>query len=101
MQNLWKTKMNDFFPRLIIASLVCFGWWSAFGPGMIFGKLGDVWEKRFPDAINKPLWSCPPCLASTVGTVMWFYLGGDWGLWLPFVLALSGFNRIVASNLLD
>lgn len=92
--------MTDFFLRLLIASLVCFGWWNSFAPGMIFGRLGDLWEKRLPEAIQKPLFSCPPCLASTVGSVMWFYLGGDFPLWLPFVLALSGFNRIISANFL-
>lgn len=98
--NLENRRMNDFFPRLIISSLVIFGWWNLFAPGMILGRLGDVWEKRLPEAINKPLWACPPCLASTLGSLMWFYLGGGWDLWIPFILALSGFNRIVASNLL-
>lgn len=92
--------MIDFLLRLIIASLVCFGVWNAFAPGMIFGWLGDTFDKRLPAALQKPLYSCPPCLASVYGSIMWFLLGGDTTLWLPFVLALSGFNRIVASNLL-
>jgi uncharacterized membrane protein YeiH len=100
MPFLREAGMNDFFPRLLIASLVCFGWWNAFAPGMVFGWIADVLETRTPEWIQKPLYACPPCLASTVGTIMWFYLGGDFTLWVPFVLALSGFNRIVASNLL-
>ena len=92
--------MNDFLPRLLIASLVCFGIWNAFAPGMILGWLGDVFERRLPEALQKPLYSCPPCLASIYGSIMWFLLGGDTTLWIPFVIALSGFNRILASNLL-
>ena len=92
--------MIDFLPRLLIASLVCFGIWNAFAPGMIFGRLGDIFERRLPQALQKPLYSCPPCLASIYGSVMWFLLGGDTTLWIPFVIALSGFNRIVAANLL-
>jgi hypothetical protein len=100
MPFLREAGMNDFFPRLLIASLVCFGWWNAFAPGMVFGWIADVLETRTPEWIQKPLYACPPCMASIHGTWLWFYLGGDWGMLLPFVLALSGFNRIVAGNLL-
>lgn len=86
---------------LPLASLICIGIWNAFGPGMILGWLGNVWEKRLPDAINKPLWSCPPCMASVHGTWIWMLFGGGLGMWLPFVLALSGLNRIVAAKLLQ
>lgn len=92
--------MIDFLLRLIISSLTIFGIWGLFGPGMLLGWLGDIWEKRLPDAMNKPLWSCPPCMASVHGTWLWCVLGGSLSLYIPFVLALSGFNRIVASNLL-
>lgn len=87
--------------QLFVAMLVCVGIWNAFGHGQILGWLGDIWEKRLPDAINKPLWSCPPCLASVHGTWMWFFLfDGSAGYWIPFVLALSGLNKIVAHNVL-
>ncbi len=92
--------MTFFLLLLPIACLICIGWWNAFSKGMIFGWLGDIWERRLPEAINKPLWSCPPCLASSVGSVVWFWFGGDLTNWLPFVLALSGVNRIVSGKLL-
>jgi len=100
MPRLRKTLMNDFLLRLIIAHLVCVGVWNAFGNGQILGWLGDILDRRLPVPFQKPLYTCPPCLASTYGTIMWFLLGGDVILWIPFIIALSGFNRIVASNLL-
>lgn len=92
--------MNNFLPLLLIASLVCFGVWNAFAPGMILGWLGNIWDRRLPECLQKPLYSCPPCLASIYGSVVWILAGGDLTWWLPFVLALSGLNRIVAGNLL-
>ena len=93
-------RVKEFLLHLVVASLIIFGIWGAFGPKMIFGWLGDILEKRVPDALNKPIWSCPPCMASVWGSIYWFSVGGRVEWVLPFVLALSGFNRIVASNLL-
>ncbi len=92
--------MTDFLLRLSIACLICIGIWNAFAPGMIFGRLGDVWDRRFPEWVSKPLYGCLPCMASLHGTWIWFFAGGDLTWWSPFVLALSGLNRIIAHNFL-
>lgn len=93
--------MIEFLLRLVVASLICIGIWTLFNRGMLLGWLGDIQEKRLPDAINKPLWSCPPCMASVHGTWIWFGLyHGDVTLWVPFCLALCAINRIIADNLL-
>lgn len=92
--------MTDFLLRLLIASFACIGWWNAFAPGMIFGWLGTIWDRRLPEVLQKPLYSCLPCMASTVGTAVWFWTGGDLTGWPCFVLALSGLNRIIAGTLL-
>lgn len=92
--------MTDFLLRLLIGCLVSVGWWNAFKPGMIMGWLGKIWDRRLPEELQKPLYSCPPCLASTVGTGVWFFFGGDLTFWPAFVLALSGLNRLVSGKLL-
>lgn len=92
--------MTDFLLRLLVGCLIIIGIWNAFKPDMILGWLGDIWDRRLPDAINKPVWSCPPCMASVHGTWIWFLAGGDLTWWVPFVLALSGLNRIVSGKLL-
>lgn len=86
--------------KLVVACLICIGITTLFNKGMLLGWLGDIWERRLPDAINKPLWSCLPCMASVQGTWIWFLLGGSVELWVPFCLALCGLNRIVSDNLL-
>ncbi len=92
--------MTDFPLLLLVGSLIIIGIWNAFSPGMILGWLGSIWDRRLPDAISKPLYACPPCMASVHGTWVWFLAGGDLTMWVPFVLALSGLLRIIAGNLL-
>lgn len=92
--------MTSFPLLLLIGSLICVGIWNAFAPGMIFGWLGSIWDRRLPEALQKPIYSCLPCMASVHGTWFWILAGGDLTWWLPFVLALSGANRIVAGTLL-
>lgn len=90
----------QFWERIALAILVIVGVWTAFGRGMIFGWLGDAWEKRLPAVLGKPLFSCPPCMSSTYGTAVWMLTGGTIDWWIPFVLALCGAMKIVTSRLL-
>lgn len=90
----------NFLQLLLIGCLVCIGIWNAFKPGMIFGWLGKIWDRRLPEVLQKPLYSCPPCLASIYGSALWILAGGDLTWWPVFVLALSGLNRLVSSKLL-
>lgn len=84
--------------QLFVAMLVCIGIWNAFGHGQAFGWLGDWMENHAPEWVNKPLWMCPPCMASVHGTWIWFCVArGGIDMWFPFILALSGLNRIVSS----
>lgn len=91
---------SNFLFLLLIGCLICIGIWNAFKPDMLMGWLGEICDRYLPEAVNKPIWSCPPCLASVHGTWIWFLAGGDLTWWLPFVLALSGLNRIVSGKLL-
>ena len=92
--------MTDFLLRLFIGCLIIVGIWNAFKPGMVMGWLGKIWDRRLPEGLNKPIWSCPPCMASVHGTWIWFLFGGDLTFWPAFVLALSGLNRLVSGKLL-
>lgn len=78
------------------------GFWHAFRPGEIFGKIGDLLEGDpraipvpekglTPNYLNKPFFVCPKCMASIHGTFWWFLFDmGPWYL-LPFyVVCLSG-----------
>jgi len=56
--------------------------------------------KRRNDMIKKPLFNCPPCMASIWGTAGFIYTGIGWEYWVVWVLSLAGFNYIV-NKLLD
>lgn len=92
--------MSQFPLLLLVGCLICIGIWNAFKPDMILGCLGRIWDKRLPEMLQKPLYSCPPCMASIYGSALWILAGGDLTFWLPYVLALSGLNRIVSGKLL-
>lgn len=92
--------MQSIPEKLVTACLICIGIWTLFNKGMLLGWLGDVYERRLPEWINKPLWSCPQCMASVHGTWIWFAWDGPVELWIPFCLALCGLNRIVSDTFL-
>ncbi len=91
----------DCFPRLVIGTLIIVGIWNAFNPGMIFGGLRRWIIFALPIWITKPLFDCPPCMASTWGTLVWFLTGGDvsWQ-WSLYVVALSGLCKLVVIQFL-
>ena len=51
--------------------------------------VGEYW--------SKPLFICPPCMASVWGTVVWFLAGGSLYLWPFYVLGLSGLVTLINS----
>ena len=46
------------------------------------------------DFICKPLFDCPPCMASVWGVIGWFYFTPDIAL-IPYILTLCGVNALV------
>jgi|SRR3954468_22220696 hypothetical protein len=59
-------------------------------------------EGHVPEWINKPLLTCPICMASVHGTAGWFVFGqGPLWHWPIYVVALSGLMEIVALLILD
>jgi len=90
-----------FWPRVIMACLICVGIWKVFEPKMILGKLGDFLNAWLPKWIVAPLFDCPPCMSSIWGTTIWFLTGGDFFWWPAFVFALCGLNTLVTIEILN
>lgn len=91
----------DFWLRLALASLYILGVWTLFQPKMLLQEFGD-WLTWFLGRMAvKPLFSCPMCMASLHGTLIWFLTGGglSW-VWPLFVLSLCGLMRLIVGNLL-
>jgi hypothetical protein len=51
--------------------------------------IGEYW--------SKPLFICPPCMASVWGTIVWFMAGGSLVLWPFYILSLSGLVTLINS----
>ena len=87
---------------VIINSAFIFGINALFHSGMILGQIGDrirKFSKRvskteyFPNGwIDKPLVSCPACMASLYGTVGFFFTPIDIYLLPVYIIALAGLN---------
>jgi len=90
---------GPFYLRMLLSALVIIAVWNLMGPGELLGFVGNWMEKNAP-YYGKPLGLCPPCCASTYGSFLWFFTGGDLFMWLPFVLALSGAMVLISRNLL-
>jgi len=91
----------DFWLRIAVAVPLIVGVWTLFGDGMLLGWLGDIWDKRLPKVLQKPIYACPPCMSSVWGSATWFFLdGGIEPLWPVFCLALCGILKILAHNFL-
>jgi len=102
-----------------INSLLIFGIYAITGKGMILGFLQrwgtenkpcdnqffvngeyQVDVKTQSTMWSKPLFNCPPCMASIWGTAGFIYAGIGWEYWIVWVLSLAGFNYIV-NKMLD
>lgn len=92
----------DFWARLFIGALVIVGVWNAFDREMILGWLRNLLVKRVPAPVLKPIFDCPPCMASVWGTTIWFTTGGEVSVWWPiYVVALSGLCKLIVIEWLN
>ena len=77
-------------------SLFIIGFWTSCKRGMILGFIRDI---EISEWLKKPLYICPPCMASIWGSLGFIIacLAGYFNLvWLiPYVVALAGFNKII------
>ena len=81
-----------------ISSAWIFGVKCLFSPGYILESLAIRMEEDCPRGLNKPLFLCPPCMASIHGSFIYLtILSHDYGLilWIPFVVCLAGFNYFI------
>lgn len=67
--------------------------------GMFGYEVGIFFENLLPTWIYKPLYGCPPCMASIWGIIGWFVLGGGLSLWIiPSILSLCGWNAMASNH---
>lgn len=67
-------------------------------PGFLLAPLATWAEARLPDALTRPLWTCPLCMASVYGTLMALLAAPQITalhpvlVWLLLVAATAGWN---------
>lgn len=67
--------------------------------GFIFEGLGKVTERVMGSYWSKPLFTCPPCMSSIHGSIIYFlFINFDFGF-IPFAICLAGINFIIAEAL--
>lgn len=80
---------------LLFSGAWCLGVNTVLSPPYLLEDVGQKLDETFPSWVNKPLWRCPPCMASVHGiTIYTFILAPQFGflLLVPFVVCLAGFN---------
>lgn len=88
--------MTDFLILLLIGSFWCFGIYAPFSEGYVFENIGTFGIKHL-GKLAKPLFACPPCMASVHGSILAIVVY-DWTfIALAFVVCLCGLNFIVKS----
>lgn len=91
-----------FIHLLILSSLWCFGFHVVFKKlilkTILEYDLDENWDglSWFAKFALKPLFACPPCMASVHGTAIHFLNGGDPITWIPFVVCLCGLNYVIS-----
>lgn len=89
--------MNEFIASLIIVSLITWGIYCSFSDGYIFGNVGGYLIKNLGLWLCKPLFACPPCMASVYGGMFAvIYYDFKWQV-IVFIVCLCGLNFIIKS----
>lgn len=87
--------MTDFTHQLFFASLWCFGIYAVFNNDHLLGPVADWLENVTSVTFCRPLFGCPPCMASVHGSYLGLILFGfSWTI-LPFIICLCGLNFII------
>lgn len=58
--------------------------------GMIFGKVRDFGESKFPVWLRKIVFDCPICMTPYYGTVIYFLLGKSFSEWIFSIIVSMG-----------
>lgn len=86
---------TQIFLALALNSLACLGIHCVTRDGMVFGPIAEYIRALVGDFSAKPLFDCPPCMASVWGFLGWFYLTPGLAL-LPYLLVLCGVNALIS-----
>lgn len=92
--------MTELIQYLLLNSLWIFGFSKLFDAGMIFSKIDvefSLWVSPKWAWIQKPVYSCPPCMASIHGISGFFLSGLDVSHLPIYLISLIGLNTLLQS----
>jgi hypothetical protein len=80
---------------LVLNSLGCLGVHCLTREGMLFEQAANYIRLYVGEFWSKPLFDCPPCMASVWGLLGWFYLTPSLAI-VPYLLVLCGVNALTS-----
>lgn len=88
---------------LFLTSFWIWGVFTLFHKGFLLARVGDFFCNKVGNEICKPIFACPPCMASIHGTIFYIYFlpNGGFDNWVVFCVALVGINFIIKEFLYE
>jgi hypothetical protein len=83
------------FAIILLNSLICLGVHVLTRDGMLFENIANLVRDNISEFWCKPLFDCPPCMASVWGLLGWFYLTPSLAI-VPYLLVLCGVNALIS-----
>ena len=80
---------------LALNSLCCLGVHCLTREDMLFEKAANYIRHYVGEFWSKPLFDCPPCMASVWGLIGWFYFEPNIAM-IPYLLILCGLNALTS-----
>jgi len=86
----------DLLLMVALGTMWIWGIKCLFAEHMVLGKFAIKLRNLYPVYLTKPLFDCPPCMASIHGTLIYLlYSGKSIQEWILFCVVLCGFNFII------
>jgi hypothetical protein len=86
---------TQLFLVIVLNSLACLGVHCVTREGMLFGPVAEYIRSIIGEYSCKPLFDCPPCMASVWGLLGWFYFMPSLAI-VPYLLVLCGVNALIS-----
>ena len=80
---------------LVGNALFIFGLSKLLSEKMIFGRIGAYVQSKIGETASKPLFACPPCMASVWGSAWFAIFIGEWLILPLYLILLVGLVRFM------
>ena len=87
--------MIDFIQYIVLGCLWCYGVYAVFDNDHLLGKFGDWIERNTSTFYIRPIFGCPPCMASFHGSIIGIMIYDFRPIVIIYVICLCGINYII------